>query len=107
MLTRLDGLELRMVDRPEAGLQMAQDWTPDLLLLDIQLPGMNGYELLRRLRGMPSLAGRPAAAVTANAMADDVQRAREAGFDHYLTKPLVLDELLGVVRRLLLQSEGS
>ena len=107
MLARLDGVELRMVDLPEAGLRLVQDWTPDLLLLDIQLPGMSGYELLQRLRRLPSLAGRPAVAVTANAMADDVQRAREAGFDHYLTKPLVLDELLGVVRRLLLQSEGS
>ena len=106
MLARLDGVELRMVDLPEAGLRLVQDWTPDLLLLDIQLPGMSGYELLQRLRRLPSLAGRPAVAVTANAMADDVQRAREAGFDHYLTKPLVLDELHAVVRRLLLRAEG-
>ena len=101
MLSALDGIELRMVDRPEDGLALARDWPPDLLLLDIQLPGMNGFELLRRLREDARAAAVPAVAVTANAMPEDVQLAREAGFDHYLTKPLALAELLALVRRLL------
>ena len=103
MLGMLGGVQLRMADHPEAGLALARDWPPDLLLLDIQLPGMSGFELLRRLRADPRTAAVPAVAVTANAMPDDVRRARDAGFDQHLSKPLVLADLLAMVRRLLLQ----
>jgi CheY-like chemotaxis protein len=106
MLGTLDGVQLRMADHPEAGLAMAREWAPDLLLLDIQLPGMSGFELLRRLRAEAPTAAIPAVAVTANAMADDVRRARAAGFDQHLSKPLVLADLVAVVRSLLPQGGG-
>lgn len=103
MLATLDGIELRQADRPEAGLALAREWVPDLMLLDIQLPGLSGYELLRRLREDPRLADVPAVAVTANAMPADLRQAQEAGFDQHLTKPLVLDDLRAAVRRQLLR----
>ncbi len=101
MFGRLEGAELRMAEHPQAALELVRDWVPDLLLLDIQLPGMSGFELLRRLREDPRLATRAAVAVSANAMAEDLQLARDAGFDGYLTKPLVLGELQATVQRML------
>ena len=67
------------------------------MLLDIQLPGMDGFEVLRRLRAMPDMAGAPVVAVSANAMPADRERAARAGFDEYVTKPIDLAGLLRVV----------
>ena len=61
---------------------------PDLLLLDIGLPGMDGYTVLRALRNDPATAALPAVALTSYAMAGDERRALAAGFDGYLTKPI-------------------
>ena len=61
---------------------------PDLILMDIGLPGMDGYEALRALRADPATAAIPVVALTAYAMAGDRERAREAGFDGYITKPI-------------------
>ncbi len=76
---------------------MAQSQPLDLVLLDIQLPGMDGFEVLRRLRAHSDTRALPVVAVSANAMAEDLERARDAGFDDYLTKPLDLRLLLSVV----------
>ena len=95
--TALPGLQLRLASTPELGLQMATDDPPQLMLLDIQLPGMDGFELLERLRADPRTRHVPAVAVSADAMPDSIARGRAAGFDDYLTKPVDLDRLIAAV----------
>ncbi len=67
---------------------------PDLVLLDISLPGMDGVEVLQRIRTDEALRDLPVIALTAHAMAGDRDRFLDAGFDGYVTKPIVDDELL-------------
>ena len=75
-------------------LQRHKDSQPDLLLLDISLPGMDGIELLQRIRSVSHLKQIPAIALTAHAMKDDWQRFISQGFDGYVSKPIVDDNLL-------------
>ena len=98
MLELEPGVRLLVATRPEAGIAMAAAERPDLVLLDIQLPGMDGFEVLRQLRRMPALKDTPVCALSASAMHDDLARARAAGFDDYLTKPIDIDRLLDLVR---------
>jgi PAS domain S-box-containing protein len=70
------------------GVAMAKSLGPAVVLIDMQLPDIDGFEVLRRLRAEPALAGSTMVALSANAMADDVKRARSAGFDDYWTKPI-------------------
>ena len=97
MLGRVAGLQMISAPLPTLGLQMAVDERPDLVLLDIQLPGMDGYEVLRRLRLTEAGRQVPVIAVSANAMAHDVEHGLAAGFVRYLTKPLDMQELLAAV----------
>jgi PAS domain S-box-containing protein len=98
MLARVPGLRVLSAPLPGLGLQMARDERPDLILLDIQLPGMDGYEVLRRLRASGDQgAAVPVIAVSANAMPADVGRGIEAGFVDYLTKPVDMLRLIAAV----------
>jgi CheY-like chemotaxis protein len=106
MLSRLEGVEVSSTPSPLQGLQMARDGRPSLILLDIQLPGMDGFEVLRRLRAREETCLIPVIAVTANAMQADVDTALAAGFDAYLTKPIELDLLIATVQRVL-QASGA
>jgi two-component system cell cycle response regulator DivK len=72
----------------EDGVALAASERPHLVLMDLQLPGMDGMEALRRLRSAPETATVPVVAVTALAMKDDRERVLEAGFDGYLEKPI-------------------
>jgi CheY-like chemotaxis protein len=75
---------------------------PDLVLLDISLPGMDGPEVLKRLRADPALTRLPVIALTAHAMAGDRERFLALGFNGYVTKPILDEELLfATVRELL------
>jgi CheY-like chemotaxis protein/anti-sigma regulatory factor (Ser/Thr protein kinase) len=103
MLQRLGGLQVLTASVPEDGLAQALRERPDLILLDIQMPGMNGYEVLRRLRAAPATRHIPVVAVSANAQASDIDEALAAGFDDYLSKPLTLERLAGTVRAALQQ----
>lgn len=99
MLGQRPQLRLQMATLPEDGLAMASADPPDLILLDIQLPGIDGFEVLRRLRAAPATARVPVVAVSANAMPLDFEHARQAGFAGYVTKPLELAMLLETVDR--------
>ena len=85
----------------EEGVRLATERKPDLILMDIQLPGINGIEALRVLRANPDTATIPAIAVTASVMQQDRKHITEAGFDGYLGKPLNLKEFLEAVRAML------
>jgi CheY-like chemotaxis protein len=85
----------------DAGLRLAAAESPDLILMDLQLPGMSGYEVTRRLKADPATAGIPVVAITAGAMRSDEARARSAGCDAYLTKPLDTRLFLETLRRFL------
>jgi len=81
----------------EAALRTVESEKPDLVLLDIQLPDMNGIEVIKRLRQMPEFRSNPIIAVTAYAMKGDKEIAIEAGCDAYLAKPFSIYELRRVV----------
>ena len=88
----------------ELGVAAAATASPDLVLLDLQLPGIDGHETLRRLRAEVLPAGVPVVAVTALAMAEDRERASRAGFDGYLEKPISVRDFPDQVRGFLAAS---
>jgi two-component system cell cycle response regulator DivK len=79
-------------------IDLASEHTPDLVLMDIQLPDLDGVQALRRLREDQRTAGIPVLALTAQAMRGDRERFLAAGFDGYLSKPVDVRELIGTVR---------
>lgn len=81
-----------------AGIALAAGEQPDLILMDIQLPDMNGAAALQRLRGEPSTAEIPVLAVTASVMQNERNSIVAAGFDGFLGKPFALRDLLALVR---------
>ena len=85
----------------EEALRVAQEDPPDLVLMDLQLPGIDGTETLHRLRQGPLARDVPVIAVTAFAMAEDRQRAALAGFDGYVEKPISVRELPGQIEAFL------
>jgi CheY-like chemotaxis protein len=85
----------------------AQADPPDLILMDMSLPVMDGWEATRRLKAVPETQAIPIIALTAHAMADDREKAIEAGADDYDTKPIELDRLLGKIEALLNQGAGG
>ena len=107
MLAHVAGLRVVTAPLPGLGLQMARDERPDLILLDIQLPGMDGYEVLRRLRADPTCRAVPVIAVSANAMPSDVERGISAGFAEYLTKPLDMNRLIASVEAVLVATRST
>jgi PAS domain S-box-containing protein len=84
----LDGLEIASEGTGAAGVARARELRPDLVLIDMQLPDFDGYEVLARLRAAPETAGIPCIALSANAMPEDIERARRSGFADYWTKPI-------------------
>jgi PAS domain S-box-containing protein len=91
------GCQVRMaLDGPSA-LRMAGEFAPDVVLLDIGLPGMDGYEVARRLRADPALRKVVLVALTGYSQPENRRIAKEAGFDHYLVKPIRFDTLLSLL----------
>ena len=82
----------------EEGIELAVAKKPDLVLMDIHLPGMNGIEALKVLRANPDTAAIPVIAVTASVMQQDRKQITEAGFDAYVGKPISLKEFLDAVK---------
>jgi CheY-like chemotaxis protein len=95
-----DRYEIIEYETGVAALAGLKDYVPDLILLDISLPGMDGTEVLIHLRNDPRMAAVPVIALTAHAMAGDRERFLTQGFSDYLTKPIVDDTLLvGAIER--------
>jgi CheY-like chemotaxis protein len=88
LLSAREGLE---------GLRLAQTVIPDMILMDINLPGMSGFEALEKLKRQPETQNIPVIALSAAAMSKDIQKGIQAGFFAYLTKPFVIDDLLNTI----------
>ena len=88
------------------GLEMAREHLPDLILMDIQLPVMDGYEVTRRLKTDEATQGILIVAVTSYAMTGEEEKAREAGCDAYISKPIDIRNLIETVKGLLQTKES-
>ena len=97
VLSSLTDLRMWSAPEPLLGLELAREHLPDLILLDINLPGMNGYEVLEKLRSQEITKTIPVIAISANAMPKDIEKGKNAGFDGYITKPVNVKELLSTV----------
>jgi two-component system cell cycle response regulator DivK len=100
-LLTVKGFMVLETDTGEEALRLARARLPALVLMDIQLPGIDGIETLRRLRADPATAAIPIVAVTASAMMHDRQKILAAGFDGYQAKPISLRPFLELVREVL------
>ncbi|MBI3456703.1 MAG: response regulator [Candidatus Rokubacteria bacterium] len=98
---QFSGYQTVETETGEEAIQLARESRPALVLMDIQLPGMNGLEALRHLRADPVTRGIPVIAVTASAMTHSRQQIMAAGFDGYQTKPINVKAFLEVVRQTL------
>ena len=95
------GYDVRVARTAEDGITLAVSEPPDLVLMDLQLPGIDGVEALRRLRESSRTADIPVVAVTAQAMKQDRERALDAGFNGYVEKPISVRAFPDQVRRFL------
>ena len=95
------GFEMLIAVDGEEGVRLARDARPDLILMDMSLPVLDGWEATRRIKANDATRNIPIIALTAHAMQGDEQRAKEAGCDDYDTKPVELPRLLGKIEALL------
>jgi CheY-like chemotaxis protein len=95
------GCRILTAETAAAALQLVASERPDLILMDVQLPGMTGYEATRQLKADPATAAIPVIAITAQAMRGEEATARAAGCDAYLTKPLETQAFRELLRRFL------
>jgi CheY-like chemotaxis protein len=96
-----DRYRVVLAEDGQAALKQAAKAKPDLILMDLSLPEVDGWEATRRLKASPETAAIPVIALTAHAMQGDEERARACGCDDYLTKPIDEDQLFATLARLL------
>src|SRR5580700_8101797 len=101
ILLECEGFEVRTVEDAAEALSVLGAYRPKMILMDVQLPGMDGLELTRRLRSDPSSHGVTIVALSAYAMAADKEHARAAGCDGYITKPINTRTFVSAVRQYL------
>lgn len=99
MLLKLGGHEVRVAHDGHAALEAAGSFAPEIVLLDIGLPGLDGYEVAKRMRSRPETAAALLVAVSGYGQEEDRRRSREAGFDHHLIKPVDFQVLRDVLSR--------
>jgi CheY-like chemotaxis protein len=96
-----NGFEVAVAVDGQQGVQMAATEKPDLILMDMSLPVMDGWEATRRVKADPATSAIPVIALTAHAMTDDREKAMAAGCNDFDTKPVELPRLLGKIKALL------
>jgi CheY-like chemotaxis protein len=101
------GYEVLLAVEGQSGVEMAQAQLPDLVLMDMSLPVLDGWEATRRLKTNATTRHIPVIALTAHAMSSDREKALEAGCDDYDTKPVELSRLLGKIEALLVGGAGE
>jgi CheY-like chemotaxis protein len=101
MLADYDSVDLITAPTAEIGIELVRTRQPDAVIMDINLPGMSGFEAVKRLREWPETQAIPVIALSAAAMVRDADRIKAAGFYRYLTKPVKVDELAAVLEELL------
>ena len=99
LLKTFPDIELVGAETAEEGLEIAQQHVPDLILMDINLPGMNGYEALVELKKLDATREVPIVAISANALASDLEKGLEAGFADYITKPINLQSFFATIKK--------
>ena len=95
-----EGFACRTAENGAEGLALIDELLPDVAILDVGLPGMDGFEMARRLRSDPRHAGLFLVALTGYGQAAERARGREAGFDEHLVKPVNVDEFIGLLAEL-------
>lgn len=100
IVNKFEALELGVAEEPFTGVFKARKQQPDLIILDINLPGMDGYEVLSVLKADPTTQAIPVVALSANAMPHDLEQGKEAEFYEYLTKPIQIDQLITTLNNL-------
>ncbi len=98
---RREGFEVELAVDGREGVELARTRRPDLVLMDMSLPVLDGYEATRLLKADPATSKIPVVALTAHAMTGDRERSLEAGCDEYDTKPVELPRLVGKIKALL------
>ena len=101
------GFQVTVAEDGQAGVDMAATESPDIILMDMSLPVLDGWEATRRLKARPETQAIPLIALTAHAMAGDRDRALQAGCDDYDTKPIEFERLLEKIDRLLTANLSS
>ena len=94
VIARIPNFNMISAHNGELGLELAESYIPDIILLDISLPGMDGFQVLQRLRQKQNTHTIPVIALSANAMPNDLEKGRKAGFQDYLTKPFKIDDII-------------
>ncbi|MGZ8223998.1 MAG: ATP-binding response regulator [Methylobacter sp.] len=100
-------IRLLRAENGKLGIELARAHQPDMILMDINLPGISGMEALKILREDPTTAHIPVAALSANAMFRDIEKGIKAGFFRYLTKPIKLEELMSTLDEALKFAEAG
>lgn len=106
-LLRAYGYEPLLARNGREGIRMAAETRPGVILLDLRMPDLDGYEVVRQLKNMIGLENTPVVAVTASAMIGDRERIAAAGFDGYIQKPLDPRSFIGTLERLLLATASA
>lgn len=97
-LLELNGFQVIKATDGESALQMLQSARPDLILLDLHLPGMDGLQVFQKIKADPRLARIPVIALTASAMREEEERIRSVGFTDYIAKPIETKRFIATVR---------
>jgi CheY-like chemotaxis protein len=107
LIARRSDLRLLSATDGASGVEYARAWLPDVILMDINLPGLSGTAAMRLLRADPATAHIPIIALSANAVPRDIERALEAGFFNYITKPVVVSQFMGALDVALIFSQRT
>lgn len=106
LLFRLDGHDARAVYSGPETIGVVESFPPDIVFLDLGLPVMDGYQTVQRLKEMPALKHTMLVALTGHGFHEDIERTRQAGFDHHVVKPAELAELRDLLRQAIERKEA-